>query len=298
MRKILQALLLLAVVLIAIQYVDFSSVWNVSAVYLAAVTLVALAANIARFYTLKLALLRRAIDLGWREWLSLGVYSSLLNLFLPLSAGLSIKAIYLKRKYRFRYADFIGTHSAITLLQVYFLVLVGGLSGLMSGKINDLATILIVALVLAAMSAPFFFAHERIRSESKLIQALLDIYTSFLVLAKDLRFVAEVLVNMGVILVFTCLAFYFSFGGLGVALGLPDAMLIAVAVSLLSLVNITPGNIGVQEFVVAFIGQALGGDFDSAFVAMLLIRAMSIVGFFLLMPAGMGLGLRRTGESV
>lgn len=291
-RKVLHTVVLAVVILVAIRYVDFSVIRSVSIFDVIAVMLVTLIANTARFYTLKLAMLRRKIHLNVRQWLGLGVYSSLLNLILPLRAGLSIKAVYLKRKFNFRYADFLGTQSAINLLQVYVLIAAGGLCGLITNNVDNGVLVLLLVFVMLGVSTPFLFKQKTKAYESKILRILHDIYNSFLYLVKDVRFMVEILVNMLVILLFTGLALYFAFEGLGVKIGLPVAILIGTVASLISVVNVTPGNIGIQEVVVGFLGQAFGGDFDSGFVAMLLVRTMSVLGYFLLSPVGIGMGFR------
>ena len=52
----------------------------------------------------------------------------------------------------------------------------------------------------------------------------------------------------------------------------------------MNIVNLTPGNIGLQEFGAALTSQALGGSFDGGFVAMLLIRCVSVSCLLLLSP--------------
>ncbi|NND64900.1 MAG: hypothetical protein HKM24_02945 [Gammaproteobacteria bacterium] len=288
-KKLVHGLLLIILVVVAVRYVDFSVVSRISPFSVAAVWLVVLIANIARFFTIRLAMLRHDISLHTREWLGLGVYSALLNLVLPLRAGLSVKAVYLKRKYGFNYSKLIGVQGAIGLLQFYVLISLALLLGLTSRLMNNLTALILLLVVVFAMLAPYFFSSINLTKQTKIAQALQNAFNTFLHLAKNTRFMFDVLLNMIVILFFTGLAVYFAFFGLGVSISLPDALLISVIVSLLSVINLTPGNLGIHEFAVAFLGQALGGDFDTGFVAMLVVRTMSVLGFFVLSPIGLKL---------
>ena len=274
--------LLAALIWMAVRYIDFSYFFRLEAVDIIRLVPVVALIIVMRAYFLRLVLRPRGIKLLLKEWLGLAVYASLLNLVLPLRTGLSVKAIYLKRVYGLAYAEFTGLQTGLSILQLQGTVLVGLLLFISQSK--QVGGMLGLAAVLLVILLPYAFGLVKHDHSNKLAQFLATAYNTFLLIGRNPSVVVKACLNIVLVLAITGLAMQLALASLGSVLTLAEATLVAVVVTILSVVNLTPGNFGIQEFAAAFVVQYVGADFSEGFIAMLLVRSVSIALLVMLSP--------------
>ena len=82
-------------------------------------------------------------------------------------------------------------------------------------------------------------------------------------------------VNMRLLI--SVLITYVCFHSLGAEIALLGAIFVATATSLLMVINITPGGLGVREVVLGLISVATGGEFEIGVLVSVIMRACSLV---------------------
>jgi uncharacterized membrane protein YbhN (UPF0104 family) len=277
LRNIISLAVLAILAVIAWQNVDFQLMTSVSIKFLILITIPVIVFTLARTYTLKIGMSCFNIKLRFYEWFGLGIYASLLNLALPFRTGLSIKAIYLKRMHEFQYSNFIGMQGAMSLTQLFTITLIASPILLLSGV--DWPIIVVPwGIVILTLSAAFLLPRLHGHQQSRLLGAMVGIRQSFLeiIFAKKGEIAYRIIWNAIASFLATSTALYFSLKGLGTGTEFTGAITLTLAMTFLNIVTITPGNFGIQEFAGGYLATYLGLDFDTGFIATLLVRIISI----------------------
>ena len=80
------------------------------------------------------------------------------------------------------------------------------------------------------------------------------------------------------------LLYFVAFASIGFAVPFTVALLIYLLTSFTLLINITPGNLGVQEAATSLAAAILGAGADMGLLAALIVRAVTILAAFALGP--------------
>ena len=283
-RRLVSFGLLIILVVAASKYVDLSLLLDAELTTLLELVIIVMAIIFLRAHMIKVSLVSHGIALRFIEWFGLNVYSSLLNLALPLRAGLSIRGVYLKKVHGLLYAEFAGLQAGVSFLQLVFISLCGASFLFFIGLRMDSVVVTSLVLVLLLTIGAMFVVIRRLNEDRPYQRAVLTAYRSFISLAHHPKVLLKLLLDNSLLVVCSGLAFYLVLSDMGHEISLLSALFTVVAITLINVVNLTPGNLGVQEFGAAYISQMLGGSFDAGFVAMLLIRCVSVSCWLLLSP--------------
>lgn len=284
LRRISGIVLLVVFVVAAAKYVDFAPLFNTQLKTLGELLVVILATVFLRAHLIKVSVRSQGITLSFVEWFGLNVYSSLLNLLLPLRAGLSIKGVYLKKVHGLKYAAFVGLQGGLNLLQLIFILLSGAILLFVIGLRENSAIIALVVAILCMTVSAMILVIRNMNENSTYRRTLATAYRSFIGLARNTSILLRLVFDNVLILALAGFAFYLAMNDIGYHIGILSALFTIVAITIVNIVNLTPGNLGVQEFGAAYISQMLGGSFDAGFIAMLLVRCVSVSCWLLLSP--------------
>jgi uncharacterized membrane protein YbhN (UPF0104 family) len=283
-RKLIALSAIILFVGLAWKYVDFNHLSKLSLTDLLIILVPVILFTLTRTYVFAIAMRPFAINLNFREWFGLGVYASILNLALPFRSGLSIKAIYLKRRHTFGFAKFVGMQGAISLIQLFTTLAIGSLALLVTApdwRIAVVPFLLTIAIPIAAL----ILQNYRWSPKSKLLQIIANMYHSFFqVVRSEQGVMRQIMLSSILTFIFNCLALYTALTALNVENGLTLAISIAVTSILINLINITPGNFGLLEFSAGIISNYLNAGFDDGFLATLVVRSVSIAFLFSAAP--------------
>ena len=200
------------------------------------------------------------------------------NLVLPLRGGFAARAVYLKKRHgvHLSYMPSLAIGSTIlSFLVGGALMLIANTVWSLSGKTTiwplwALAAILCVPVLAFMITPPSFLLNRsgavghKLRLASEGWNLLRSDHRS-LALACGFHLAAFV-VTGGIVAL--------AFQAVHVPLSLPVAVCIAVVNSYAGIANLTPSNLGVQEWTIGILGSLSSLDFDTGVAAALIMRAV------------------------
>ena len=241
-------------------------------------------------YVNKLMLQTFHIDLKFKEWFGLGCVNSLSNYLFPLKAGTMVKAIYLKKKYGFPI-----THNASIMLfsQFIFFEIIFFFSFLIFAfiRISKVTVIphtdLLITVSFSIFLAGLLFALSITRipldrasqdHTSHRLFHLLRLFSQGLkILSTRYHLIIVVVISQAIVFSLQTLRLYFGY----LAIKNPQPLFKTAIVNILycigSLVILTPGNIGIQEFILTLSSSLIGLTREEGFMTAAIIRAVALV---------------------
>lgn len=226
------------------------------------------------------------LDLRAREWFGLAAVTAMGNYLTPLSGGLMARAAYLKLRHEFPYSRFLAMLAANYLIAFAVIGAAGTvvmLTRIATGGFSwpvlllFAATVLAVPLVLRLPPGTGTSGGRILRFVQSALEGLAVIRRDRTLLGK---LVALTLWNVSL-----GAALYFAvFRVIGAPIPLALALLLHLLTSYTVLINLTPGNLGVQEIVTGVAASVLGAGAETGLLAALIVRAVTTLCAFALGP--------------
>jgi len=199
------------------------------------------------------------------EWFGLAAVTALGNYLTPLSGGLVARAAYLKRRHNFPYAHFLAMLAANYMI-AFAVIGVTGIVTLLTLTGTErvswpvllffLATLSMIPLVLLVPSTFIGSRHRWLLFVNHAMEGLHAIRRDGALLGK---LIATTFFNITV----GALLLFVAFASTGFPIPFSVALLIFLLTSYTVLINITPGNLGVQEVVTSLAAAILGAGADA-----------------------------------
>ena len=210
---------------------------------------------------------------------SITVGGTLLN-YLPLNAGMFFKAAVLK-KLNIQYAHFVS----LTSVEILVTLIASSAFGIMSLTVNTLNLsinylyvyffffmVFLLSIIMLFIPSSWFVNRKGkflmiIRSYLEGIEQI--IFKTKIVIWIFIFIISRLLITSLIILkCFTMLGSDISFFG---------SIFVATATSLLMIINITPGGVGIREIIIGTISTVTGGAFAIGVFVSAIMRACSII---------------------
>jgi uncharacterized protein (TIRG00374 family) len=264
-----------------IGYVRDISPWSILLLFFVSVATLVANGLCLRIFTRKFS-----ICLKWKEWFGLASVTAMGNYLTPFSGGLVARAAYLKHRYDFPYTHFLAMLAA-NYMVAFAVISVTGIITLLTltGTGNFSWTVLL--FFLATLSAILLVSHMPSIAAGKRHRLLHFIQTAlegFDIIRRDRalwgKLIALTLFNIAA----GGLLYFIAFTAIGFAVPFTVALLIYLLTSFTLLINVTPGNLGVQEAVASFASGILGAGADMGLLAALIVRAVTIFSALALGP--------------
>ncbi len=281
-KKIFSTLFLLGITAVGIIYYfnhreEFYLITNVSVSALAALSCIFILISLCYGLQLKILMDHYGMEIGFFQCYGISRASSLLNLFLPVGAGASFKAVYLKKLLKFRYSSFIASMGITTVIKIMLYALIALLLLLVSdGKINWFL-IAVSGFVFSGSLLFLFLGHKLKRldiTSSGYMRKVVDEWQKI----KGDRGTMKRLLMVGLILFLaTGLNTYLSFRAFSVSISANASGTIAAFTTITGLLNLVPGNLGVREAIVILISESHGISVNEGVHAAALGRLLQII---------------------
>ena len=225
-----------------------------------------------------------SIDLCFREWFGLICIRSMGN-YLPLSAGVTANAAYLKIERDLPVSKFAGLMAGNLVLSA----LAGSFLGtvllswryFVTGHVPGillLLFVLVVAVALAAIFAPLSFVTIR----GRVMDWLRSVHLGWeMIRSKKGLLISVVLLHFGA-LTLIALQYGLVLRDIGSDLDWSAIMVMAVAANIIRFASLFPGNIGVREAVAGSVTHAFGMPFSAGLLASTIGRVVSMFWILLL----------------
>ena len=229
---------------------------------------------------------RFGIPLSIKEWLGLSVVTTMGNSVTPFSGGLMARAAYLKQRHGFSYADFTTSLAANYLVNFWVIGLTGIVALLFLGTSTPGMWLLLLffAAATAVASILAIVPVGELRGKSPWIRNLNRVLTGWTLIRKDRRFLEKLVLYVFVNIALNGLSFYLAYVALGSNVTFMAALVVSLLTAFSILINLTPGNLGVQEAVTSLSSVLLGLGAGLGFLVALIIRAAGLLPVLVLGP--------------
>jgi uncharacterized protein (TIRG00374 family) len=226
------------------------------------------------------------VNLLAKEWFGLAAVTTMGNYLTPFSGGMIARAAYLKKRHSLSYSKF-ATLLAANYLLVYLVIALAGillicLSPSSAGYSRALLLFFagVAGLILVLLKVKR--VHRNVTN--RYVEALNHALQGWEEMMKDRILAVKILFLTAVNITAGALLFYIAFGALGFPVTFTTALLIYLITSFSLLINVTPGNFGVQEAVSSFAAAMLGAGAGLGLMAALMIRVATMAAAFTLGP--------------
>jgi uncharacterized membrane protein YbhN (UPF0104 family) len=268
-------------------WLDFAPVVVVSPLYLMLCALSTVGAFASSGMLLYAMVNKLGTRIGIWECLNLSVAVTGLNVLLPLQGGMVVRAVYLKRHHDFAYSRFLAM---LIACQVLLGVVCSSLAaatlgwlmlrddrrslGLMVGCVTVCLGVSLLACFFPPIRAGGNWFWDRVAVVSD----------SWCKLRAEPRLLVTLAALVGLQVGGGVLSFWTGFGALGVRVGLLEATAAATLATLLSILSLTPGGIGIYEAAAAFVGAALAIAPINSVMASVVSRVVQLALLLILTP--------------
>ena len=224
-------------------------------------------------------------------WLKTFINGRFLNIIIPQSGNV-YRGIFLKREYGITYLNYFTIYAILgwtdIVLNLALACAVLGIFGkdLLIGNypIWELFLYLLITIISVTYFLFYFFKNVEIKFFKKKYQYLKErfnlIYIEIIKSVKDIKLLAKISLAIFLNLVRTCIAIYFYFSIFDINISFPIIMLYYVIIKSCVIVNITPGNIGIQEILYGFVSENIGIGMAQGIMVSGTIRIFTYLGIF------------------
>lgn len=241
------------------------------------------------------------IRIPYMQWLNVFVTGALLNR-IGMQAGNIYRGLHLKHRYSLSYTSYAVGFLFFSWIDVLALSLFGALSVLLiepgfelhGHKASHLLSVLFIALAVAPQLMRLFLARIRpeLPSDFRLLRKAQQVSSAVAALSGN-RLMTIWVAAVGVLnLVPFGLRVFFAFQAIGVDLTASGIILATSILKLISMISITPGNVGVQELALGLAAQYAGAGVPEGVVAAIVFRVTTNVSQILISIACNINGLR------
>lgn len=226
------------------------------------------------------------VHLSPKEWFGLAVVTTMGNYITPFSGGLIARAAYLKRRHAFPYAQFAASLAANYLVTFWIIGVIGLLAmiTLVPAGLFSWAVTLWFSGVTIALSILTMLPAVRLPGSNRLVRTINTVMEGWTLVRKDslllMRLALYTLINV----LLNGLSFWLAYHALKIPISFAAALLISLLAVFSILVNVTPGNLGLQEAVISLSSGLLGAGVGQGLLVALLIRATTLAPAFSLGP--------------
>lgn len=232
---------------------------------------------------LSLRLFLKPFGIRLNHYFLVSCVSSLINQLTPFRGGLAFKAWYMKKVYDFGYMKSaiitVGEYVLIFLIVSALAIVNMGWLYQQHGIFNLWMTLIFAGLFLGCFIA-ILLNRVRLSGRGRLSKALNSVLTNWKTLV---RYPGQILwlslytvINIGI----TFLMFVVMSTGIGYPLPYSIALQLSLLSYLAFFVNITPGSVGVLEFVCLIGGVSLGLQTERLVLLLLVMRTVRSVSVF------------------
>jgi uncharacterized membrane protein YbhN (UPF0104 family) len=231
--------------------------------------------------SLKLFAAHFGVHLDAVEWLGLTFGTSATNIFVPVSGGMVAKAAYLKARFNFPITHFASVQAAIYTVIIFTrAVTTCALAALNPALLGRFLWPLVAVMTVMALGSlfvtlvPIRWPFGRERRVWRLVASVLDGW-------EHLRHSPDLILKQALIVLANQIRqgveLYLALLALGQFATLWQAMMITELAGTMSLVQITPANIGIAELFAGLFANLVDASSISVVSGALLIRTVGVV---------------------
>jgi uncharacterized membrane protein YbhN (UPF0104 family) len=226
-------------------------------------------------------------ELSVKEWFGLSAVTAMGNYLAPFRGGLAGKALYLKKKHQFPYTIFLATYTASYVL----ILLLGSLLGLLAIVLFYLTYhvvewrlvyffIIVFVVVLGVLRLSSYMP----RGTGRLSKRWREMNLGWQYIRKDKMLLIKVSLLIISNYMVISLLLYYGYMAISHVIPFLAALFIAIIFSYSIFISLTPGNLGIQESIIALLSKLFGLGFNEGLLVAGLLRVVLLIVVFSLGP--------------
>jgi uncharacterized protein (TIRG00374 family) len=255
----------------------FDEIKNLKTIYL--IPLIILNLIFLYINGLFLKVISKPFNIELKEHFALSVAASFFNLITPMKGGAGIRAIYMKKKYKLNYSDFIASlfgNYIIIFLSASLTALIILLIIYIQNKTFNPLVFLIFSTILFGtiflIKTKFKFKKENFISSK--INKILE---GWKIISKNKIIILKLIIlSLGNIIIQT-LIIKTTFQSIGVEIDLIKSFFLSVMGTLAIFISITPGSLGITESIYFISATILGISPGLSLIVALIIRGIGTI---------------------
>ncbi len=236
--------------------------------------------NLMLFYLLGLQIKvvtdHYGLNLKFRVWMGLSRGASFTNLLIPFS-GASLKAVYLRKFYNFKYSSFIASMTLANIIKIMISSAFALGVLIYINKEVDSLLILISGVIFFSSLLFVFYTHNTKRSFFSFSERLSMLAEEWRGFKGDKTMIRRLIILNGLFFVFSTLGIFVSYRAFSIDTSLTACIVISSFTVLLQVVNIIPANIGLKEAVFVAVSNQLGMGFNEGVHAAAFHRIIGVL---------------------
>ncbi|MBU2633758.1 MAG: YbhN family protein [Nanoarchaeota archaeon] len=236
-------------------------------------------------YKIKILTRHYKLKLKLKEWFGLSIITTMSNYLAPLGFGVSLKGVYLKKKYKFPYKLFIAT-LAISYLTSFLLY---GFLGILIIvyiylKYNFFNIILLsIFLIIFLANLTLILISPKIKhTKNKFLNQFIEIINNWNTMKKDWRLLIKLTINDFLSLINYSLRIYFIFYILSNKISFMFSTLMSLLSMSSLIIGLTPAAIGIKEIIIIYFTTIIGKSLDLGIIVAAIDRGLGIFYAFIL----------------
>lgn len=305
-RRLLSALATVAILVfgsiwIHDQWSSLTGVFELQPAYLAGMALVTVLLVVVMSWMNQVAMIHLGAELAFSRCVAITLSSTLMNLVLPLRAGLPFRAAYLKKCANLSLSQFTSVLTGITLISIIVTTAVGLLiipwTGMESHSKSVLGCILAILLAISLAIALVPVSRSQEMPTSRWLGEIRKAHYGWNEIRRSRLRLLQIAIACLLQTGFLAGRLALAYQAVGHGCSLPVALLLAVLATLSTLVSITPAGLGVRETALTVGEAASGGDPAVGLIAALADRAVSTAVILTIGPIGFSIVLSDLAKS-
>ena len=288
MRKILSLLLGIVTAGLAVLYFvlhkeDFRLITTVSTWPIITVSMLKLIEMYFRGRELKIITDHYKLNLRFSQWFGLTRIMAFTNLFLPSFSGTSVKAVYLKKYYNFKFSSFIAATGIANIIRLMLFALSSIVLISISGKYT--LSLLIVSGIFFICTFTFLMLSHKIPIRLfAFMGKLSNIVNEWHDIRNDRNMIVKLItLNVFIYLIFSS-EIYFSFRVFSIDPSVVSSGVISSFAIFSRVIKLIPANLGVKELIFSAISNVYGQGVNEGLHAAAFHRIVGMVFILLLAP--------------
>jgi uncharacterized membrane protein YbhN (UPF0104 family) len=220
------------------------------------------------------------VQLSWGESLSLTVIGRTGNLLTPFRLGAAYRAIYMKTVHQMAFSKFVGLFFGFSVVAYGTSALVATVSVIVVFASHDKLNWTIVFSIIIALAISLFFIWlpRDIRwCEGKWVSRLRVFLESWHSIRRSRASILSATIGNFVNILTFVIAYRVAFAEIGNELGWVECAVVASIGSLIKIIQLLPGSLGIYEGSVAFMAHALGLSPSTGLSVAVLFRICQVV---------------------
>lgn len=277
--------IILAFIFLKGHIAEFKNIFNINLKYVALILILSTVNTFIRSVKFKILLKLYGVNLVFKEWFGLTYITALWNYLTPFRAGMSVMAIYLKKKHNLPYTSSVSLTGILYLAQFFIFGLIGIFLAYKAPISEEFrySIILVFTIIFLVSILMLFFIPLPIRINIRILKHLANSISEFKK-ARNFSFMLKMIVLDVFRMVVMAFSFYFAFKAFNFNAPIYGCMLLAIFLALSLAISLTPMGLGVNESLIIITSKLMGADVVTGTFVAALDRAVSIIVVFILAP--------------